>query len=151
MILLIGRADGGVSVMQLAEGQDKDVSLAKWAAVADPAWLPVVSVTEMDEPPAMPSRRWRNAWGLEGGEVKVKLPKARELRRQEILAKRDELLLVADRSVKIAKAKKDKAAQDKAEAREGALLLLDETIDARLAAVADLAALDAWEPEEFHE
>lgn len=53
--LLISRADGGLSVIQLLTAASSSAELAKWQANADPSWLPVVT-TRVVTDPAFPDR-----------------------------------------------------------------------------------------------
>lgn len=163
-VLFFERADGGVSQMALRPEDDPQAIHDRWAAVADPAWMPIRRMWVVADP-VLPPRRFRDAWGAEDDAVKVRLPMARWIRRKELLGfwkeidgethwspgKRDQLLHKT--RTRLAKAEKDGNAQDvkKYKDRERDLLALDEEIDARLAAITDLAVLDTWEPVEFQE
>jgi hypothetical protein len=92
-----------------------------------------------------------SSWRLVGGKIVEDVNRARAQRRHEVLRERDKRL----KAVRDAAAEADEdgdAPKKKAkQARAKALRNLEATVDAQLAAVADLATLDAWLPAELRE
>ncbi len=82
MIYALRRADGGVSILRLIGEADLSAELAKWEAVADPAWLPV-QAAPIDESDIPADRTFRDAWTHDGS-INVDMPKAREVVRQRL-------------------------------------------------------------------
>src|SRR4051812_8619658 len=68
--VLITRADGGLSVLALANGADAQQELDKWATQADPLWLPAVSARVAVDP-VFPSKAQRSGWKDNGSAVVV--------------------------------------------------------------------------------
>lgn len=127
-------------------GETETVFLTRLAGLHVPVGVPFRLV----EIAALPSRRWRNAWKHNGtGAVAPDLPMARGLRKRELLAERD---------TRLAKVRAEAAAFDedgdngKAKAKKDrakVLRALDVSIDAQLASVQTIAALDTWKPPEL--
>lgn len=154
----IERDDGGVSVMILADDQaDVAAHVATWQATTlyktdpDTPGTPVRAVAwHVVDPATIPqSKRWRKAWRFVAGKLAVDLPTARQVRKAEVLALRDARL--ARVRTKAAAAQEDGSNALLAALRQRAVNLrgLDTSIDADLAALSDLAALDSYQPSIF--
>lgn len=148
-IVVIRRADNGVSVCHLAAEADPDVVVAKWALTADSSWLPIVGHAVADSSQLPASRRWRNAWRVSGGNIVTPLPAARALRKAELLREREERVAKVLRRLRTAEARGNATLAVALRDRLLALEDVDATVDAQLAAVADLATLNAWKPTEM--
>ena len=92
MYIAIKRGDGGVSIMQVAEGADVAECIAKWAQSHAAGYAGHESVRAEDVPA---DETFRNAWKLDGG-IKVDMDKAREIHMSRIRAARDEALAALD-------------------------------------------------------
>ncbi len=77
-ILLIKRADGGVSYRWLRPGRKPEDALAQWSAAQPAERLPATfEVVDADHAEFPPDKTFRDAWEVAGGRVAVNMPKAR--------------------------------------------------------------------------
>lgn len=88
MPIVITRADGGVSIM--GDGPDIERRLAAWKSVHVGEY---VSHREVDASEVPTDRAFRNAWGHD---LKVDMPKARELHREAMRAVRAKRMTALD-------------------------------------------------------
>lgn len=89
------RPDGGVSVIVPApKAQLPDESEADFMARVAQALPP--DATDVAELDTLPSRAYRNAWVLSGGQVQHDMVKARGMKMVEIRAERDQRLAATD-------------------------------------------------------
>lgn len=148
--ILVTRPDGGLSVFTPAPGgQRPGESEADWLArVAAKAVAAVGGASHrIVEAAALPAKRWRNAWQDTGAAVVVGLVRARLIRRRELLERREVVLRLVSEAIE--------RRLDDGEPNGATLLLrakrrrlreMDTTLDTDLAAITDLAVLDAFTP-----
>lgn len=86
--LIIERADGELSVTELAPGQDENEELAKWERSARDSWLPVQR-SARGKDLVLPDRYWRRAWKWSGSAVTVDRAEAQEIQRANLLHRAD--------------------------------------------------------------
>lgn len=91
MKIAIEREDGGVSVMELVEGAELDVEIAKWE---EGTGLRAVSHRDAGELPT--DRTFRNAWKITDKAIAVDMDKARGIQMERIREARDAKLSTLD-------------------------------------------------------
>ena len=144
-ISVIERADGGISFAPVVRQQRPDETDAEFAhacshrllaAFPGSTWLGFSDSSDLP-----PSRAFRNAWARNGSGVAVDMGKARAIKMDRIRAERDRRLAETDKDV----ARLDGAAiPQPLKAKRQALRDIPQT--ANLDAIADPAALEAFEP-----
>jgi len=141
MKIMISRTDGGVSIMTMVrDGADVAVQLEKWKGI-HPGEYASHRVAEDHEVPA--DRTFRNAWTDAGGKIAHDMPKAKELRKNQLRAERAPLLEALDVEYLRAVEAKDQAKQAAIAAKKQSLR--DITADPRITnaqTVTDLLAVN---------
>lgn len=135
---VIQRADGGLSIITVPDGQELNAEVDKWAETADPAWLPF-TVTQCDQVPT--DRAWRDAWALQGGKVEVSIDKAKDVHKARLRAERAPKLAALDVQYMRALEAKDASAAAVIVAEKQALR--DITADPRIASATTVEQLTA--------
>lgn len=79
-MLLIKRADGGVSIMILVDGADKDKDVAKWEKQTGHTAVSTRAIEDTDLPS---SKVFRNAWE-DNGTVNINMTKAHLIKQGDI-------------------------------------------------------------------
>lgn len=85
MMLVISRADGGVSIMRLIGSAEPATEFARWQESADQAWLPA-TYREADESELPTDRTDRDAWVDTGTAVEVDNTRKITLATQKVAA-----------------------------------------------------------------
>jgi hypothetical protein len=149
------RPDGGLSITHPVEdpleGEIEQHYLDRLAVAfqsASPDHAGYVRQPDV-EGASLPSRRWRMAWAVSAGAVAVPITKARTVRKGELMAYRDALVAAAAAVATKADDTGDAATVAKVKKARKDAYVLDTTIDAQLAAVADLPTLDTYTPPEL--
>jgi len=116
MKIKIKRADGGVSISELAPEADPEAEVTKWAEQYGEQ-MPVAFELH-DEKDTPTDRTFRAAWGHD---LNVRMPEARSLWRDKLRAARGPKMAALDIEFSRAVGRKDQAAADAAEAKRQAL------------------------------
>lgn len=130
--LMIHRADGGISLSLLKDGDEAQEVFDTWTQSAAASWLP--AAFDVNDPPLpQPDRHFRNAWAVVGGVPVVDMPRARDYHMARIREVRDAELVKKDIEFTKAQGAKDQAQTDKVEAERQTLRDLPATFDLTVA------------------
>lgn len=135
-MILIERADGGVSVMRLVGGADVNAAIKKWKDVHPGEY---VSHSESDAVPG--DRTFRAAWTMRGKKVGVDMPRALDVGRAMIREGRKPRLAALDVDYQRADEQGDERAKKAVAIAKQKLR--DATTDERLTKASDPDALKA--------
>lgn len=87
-VLIIKRADGGVSIGEMLEEVNAEEEVEKWKSGVDPSWLPCTFEVR-DSAAGIPTdRTFRNAWTFSGGAVSHDIEKCRGILKNRLRAER---------------------------------------------------------------
>lgn len=87
-VLIIKRADCGVSIGELREDASAEEEVEKWKAGADPLWLPCTFEVRNNWAGIPTDRTFRNAWTFSGGAVSHDIEKCRGILKNRLRAER---------------------------------------------------------------
>lgn len=138
--LLIERADGGVSLMEVIDGKPED-ALAKWAEIhGEPE-----SVAEAPEGFAF-DRRWRDAYSLVNGKPVIDLVAVKIQRLGELISRRDQVMAKVRESIEDAEEKGDATELAALITKRGQLRNIASVITADLDKLRDLDQVEDYVP-----
>jgi hypothetical protein len=152
-IIVYVRPSGEVSVVHPAPNSRRgDGSEEDWLARMLRRAIPEGTDGHLVEATTLPpSRRWRNAWRFQAGQLVVDLEAARTIRQRELLSRREGLLTQLRQAIETAEDDGDTARIVRLRLRRRLLRDLDVNLTERLAALMSLEALEAFSPDEFRE
>jgi hypothetical protein len=117
-VLKIVRADGGVSLWPIHPGVSVEAYLEAWTSQASAEWLPIQSTEEVDAESVPTDRTFRDAWG---GDLSVRMDKAKSIHLDRLRAGRKPLLEALDVEYQRSDEKGDADAKARVAARKQAL------------------------------
>lgn len=147
MDVIIQRADGGLTHLDVQDGADIGTVIDKWEARNEHRPAVGWRLITRDE---LPPKRFRNAWRLVGGidgTVVVDLAEARILRRAELERLRETLLTRLREPIEDAEDNGQTVRANNLKAKRRALRSLD--LSAKVLEAQDITSLEALVPAEF--
>lgn len=140
MLVAIQRADGGLSIMNVAPRADVNAEIDKWKTAHPNEYVSHAAVTDT----AIPAdRAYRNAWRLNAGNIEHDMTKARALHLTGIRAKRNAMLDATDKLMLKATETNDVTAVAELKALRQRLRDIPADIMASVTAARDTAELKA--------
>lgn len=145
-IIAIKRTDGGVSLMTIADDANIQKEIRSWS---DATGMRPVSHQKINPDEIPQDREFREAWTIEGGTLRVSMPKAKEIFMNEIRKSRNDALSKLDIQVTkaLARGQIDIAAQ--LEEKRQALRDIPSTYSKQLDAASTVSALKMIKPTEL--